>query len=276
MDTSVRERFARLAALPDDERIDLATGALLIAAEGRPEVDPAHYLARIDAIAEQARAALAGAGSDVERVARLNELLFERLRFTGNRYQYDDVRNSFLDQVIERRTGIPITLSVLYMEVARRSGVPIEGVGFPGHFLVKLAGPRELIVDCFHGEVIGEEECAERLRQVYGADARFDRRYLAPAGWREILARMLRNLKTIHAAQRDWMQALACSDRILLLLPDDPAELRDRGLFWEQLECFAAARADLERFVALAGAGPAVEAVRENLERVRQAALRIH
>jgi regulator of sirC expression with transglutaminase-like and TPR domain len=272
----VRERFAELAGLPD-EAIDLAEVALLIAAEAAPSLDVAHYLGELDALAEEARPRLVGAASGAGRVVRLNEFLFEEKRFYGNVSAYGDVRNSFLNEVLERRTGIPITLAVVYMEVARRIGLRIDGVGFPGHFLCKHVGEDEIIIDAFYGQILSEADCAERLREVMGSQARFDRRYLATARKKEILARILRNLKQIYLDAKDYETALACSQRVLLLLPDEPLELRDRGLLYQQLECFGPALADLERFLELVGdRGPAAEAVRPQLDRLRRQAAHIH
>jgi regulator of sirC expression with transglutaminase-like and TPR domain len=272
----VRARFAELAGLPD-EAIDLAEGALLIAAEAAPSLDVAHYLSELDALAEEARPKLVGATSGAGRVVRLNEFLFEEKRFYGNVTAYRDVRNSFLNEVLERRTGIPITLSIVYMEVARRLGLRVEGVGFPGHFLCKHVDENEIVIDAFYGQILSEEDCAERLREVMGTDARFDRHYLAAARKKEILARILRNLKQLYVDAHEYECALACSERILLLLPDEPLELRDRGLLYEQLECFGPALADLERFLELVGdRGPAAEAVRPRLERIRRQVAQIH
>lgn len=269
-----RARFTRIAAL-DDAEIPLGEAALCIAAEARPDLDAAYYLRELEQIAERARPSLSEATSTSQSVERLNEALFGVERFRGNEDEYHDPRNSFLDEVLDRRTGIPITLSVVYIEVARRLGLDAVGVGFPGHFLAKVCCPEgDVLVDPFMGSMIDRSACEVRLRQMYGDDARLDPRMLAPATHREILCRMLRNLKQIYLGAQSWDETLACCERLLLLLPDDPAELRDRGLVLRQLECFRAAAVDLERFLSLAPQDPtrgAIERVLADLEpRLRQ------
>src|SRR5262245_46299178 len=150
---SVRDRFAELVGGADDA-IDLAEAALLIAAESYPGLDVARYVAALDALASEAEPAVRGAGSDPERVRRLVQCLAVERRFRGNQNDYYDRRNSFLNEVLERRTGIPITLAVVYMEVARRLGLLVLGVGFPGHFLAKHPGASELIIDPFFGQIL--------------------------------------------------------------------------------------------------------------------------
>jgi regulator of sirC expression with transglutaminase-like and TPR domain len=273
-DADPRERFAELAALPDDA-IDVALGAFLIAAEGRPEVDVAAGLAALDALASDARPRLAGATSLRARVEALNRFLFAERGFRGNRAHYDEPENSFLDCVVARRTGIPITLAIVYVEVGRRLGLPLAGVGFPGHFLAKTTGPEEIVIDAFFGRVLEHADCADLLRAQAGAGARFDPRLLRAATPREVLARMLGNLKQLWLRSEAWLPALGAIERILLLYPDSPAELRDRGLVWQRLECFGAALRDLERFLALAPEDPTAPAVREALPPLRGRVARI-
>lgn len=268
----VRNRFARLAARPD-HRIDLAEAALLIAQEEYPDLCIDTYLGRLDELAAQAREWVHPTMSAEVQIERLNHFLFVESGFVGNNDRYYDVRNSYLNEVIDRRTGIPITLSVVYCEVARRLGLPVHGISFPGHFLVKYAGDTEIIVDAFFGAVIDQAECARRLAGIYGPATRFEKRYLRPASPREILVRMLSNLKQIYVETNDAMRALACVERILLLTPDQPTELRDRGILYQRLECFAAALRDLERYLSLTPEDGAADAIREILpELQRQAA----
>jgi regulator of sirC expression with transglutaminase-like and TPR domain len=269
-----RARFEALAALPD-EAIDLALGALLIAAEACPDLDVAAYLARLDALAAHAGREVPAAAPPRERVLALNRFLFEAQGFRGNRTHYDDPRNSYLNEVLERRTGLPITLCVLYVEVARRIALPVHGVGFPGHFLARLEGT-ELVIDAFGARVLAPPDCAALLRQVAGPDAAFDARLLAPTPSREILARMLRNLKQHWWRQHAFESALACCDRILLLLPDLAEEWRDRGLVWRELECFGPAARDLERALALAPDAPWGRAVATELGALRRRAAALH
>src|SRR5207302_9868357 len=183
---------------------------LMIARVEYPRLDAGPYLGRLDALGREARRRVAAApivpGSapprvDPDRYARvmaLNEYLFKELRFVGNEVQYEDPRNSFLNEVLDRRTGIPITLALLYMEVARRAGLHVEGINFPGHFLLRCPARRglpfseDLIIDAFHGgALLSEEACRELLRQHAGEDAVFDAQLLVRATKPQILARML-------------------------------------------------------------------------------------
>ena len=271
-----RDAFAEILRAPD-ERIDLARCALLIAAEEYPALDIARYLARLDELAREVAPRLGQARTAAERVAVLNRFLFAERGFTGNREHYEDPRNSFLNEVLDRCAGIPITLSLVYIEVARRAGVEVDGVGFPGHFLVKHGTEDLIIVDAFFGTVLTHEECQIRLAAVLGAAAQLrPELHLRKAGAREILVRLLGNLKVLYVRSADFGRALACCERILLVAPDTPHELRDRGLVYEKLECFGAAAADLERFLELAPDDESTAAVRERLASLRPRLRQLH
>ncbi len=273
---NARDAFADGLRAPD-ERIDLARSALLIAAEEYPGLDVTRYLARLDELAREVAPRLNVARTASERVAVLNRFLFGEQKFFGNREHYEDPRNSFLNEVLDRCTGIPITLALVYMEVARRAGVDAEGVGFPGHFLVKHGKQDGIVVDAFFGTVLTREECQSRLAAVLGAGARLEPAFhLRAATPREILVRLLGNLKAIYVRSEDFGRALACCERILLVVPDAPLELRDRGLFYERLECFGAAAADFERFLALAPDDDAAPAVRERLNSLHPRLRQLH
>jgi len=275
MSLDARARFVELARLPD-EQIDLATAALLIAAEAYPHLDIDVYLGRLDDLAQEGRSGLDGARTDAERVSALTRFLAVEKGFIGNQDDYYDRRNSFLHEVIDRRTGIPITLALVYTEVGRRLGLPIRGVGFPGHFLAKVESRPEIIIDPFFGTVLSESQCHERLKEALGKDAPFDRRYLRAATTREILVRMLNNLKHIHLDAKELELALSCCERILLLTPDNVFELRDRGLLYLQLECYGAAGADLERFLQLAPENEHADTIRQSLIEIRRHNIQFH
>ncbi len=259
-----REQFLRIARLPDAS-IDLAEAALWVAAEQYEGLDVPAYLARLAEFAERARPSVSSADSLEQSIAALNRFLYDEQSFRGNRSDYYDARNSFLNEVIDRRTGIPITLAVVYLSVAARLGLPVHGVGFPGHFLVRCAAPDEILIDPFEGKLLTRAECEARWLATLGADTPFDARSLEPAPARQTLARLIGNLKQIFLAQQDWPRALACVERILVLSPDAPLELRDRGLLYARLECFAAATADLQHFLALAPDDPTAAGVRQQL-----------
>jgi regulator of sirC expression with transglutaminase-like and TPR domain len=257
-----RAHFAELIELPEEE-IPLAEAALWIAAEERPHVDVASCLLELEALADRARSRVDAALTGAERVARLNHSLFVDEGFRGNRDDYADPQNSFLDTVLDRRTGIPITLSLVYVEVARRIGLDAWGIGFPGHFLAKVRTPgEEIIVDPFYGCTLSLEGCEERLIQVAGEGARLDPEMLRGARTREILQRILTNLKLLYVSHHEYEAALGCSERILMLVPDDPVELRDRGLVYRELECFGAALDDLQSFLERAPHHASVATVR--------------
>lgn len=274
----VRERFERLAAQPE-ERMDLAEGALLIAAEEQPGVDVHAGLAALDALAERAAAGLPATGTVRQRLEALCDFLARQEGFQGNEADYYDPRNSYLDQVLARRVGIPITLALVYMEVGRRLGLAFEGVNFPGHFLVRYAeadAPEALYLDPFTGTVLTQDDCAVLLQRLAGAGTVLEEEHLRTATPRALLRRMLNNLKQIRLQQGDDRAALACSERMLLLVPDEPLELRERGLLFFRLECYAEAVADLERFLALVNHPDAERTVQPQLEQARQRSQRLN
>lgn len=252
--------FLRVATSPDP---DLAVPGLVIARIEYPRLDPAPYLAQLDRMGAEVGDRLARAGrlSPLDRLGVLNAYLFGELGFSGNRERYDDPRNSFLNQVLERRTGIPISLAVVYIEVARRAGVPVQGVSFPGHFLLRAplgrrrsggTRPAVAILDPFHrGAVLSERDCRRLLREQVGEEAVFDRRLLAPATKLEILTRMLVNLKRTYVRYRSFPQAYAVTELLLALDPSAATELRDRGLLAYHLNDYAAALRDLEAYLRL-------------------------
>ncbi len=273
-ETDTREQFREAVAGPL-QTADLARVALLIAAESYPGLDVAQYLQRIDALAEEAKGRLEGT-DDAMRVGRLIEFLGRERGFTGNQDDYYDLRNSYLNEVLDRRTGIPITLALLYVEVGRQVGLDIQGISFPGHFLAVHRGSTPTIIDPFFGTALDEAACTERLRATMGPDAEIDERMLEVASPQQILIRMLSNLKLIHLRARDFAAALSCSERILLIHPDLANEIRDRAALYLQLECFDAARADLERFLEIAPQHESAELVRNELVKLRQSGPILH
>jgi regulator of sirC expression with transglutaminase-like and TPR domain len=249
-DSPARARFAELVARPV---IPLAEAALAVAAEEYPGLDAAGHLATLDALAAAVSGRLPRPHTTADTLRALRAVLFEEAGFRGNAESYYDPRNSFLNEVLERKLGIPITLSIVYIEVARRAGLAVEGVGFPGHFLVRCdVGQRPVFIDPFHGgEVLPADDCLARLR---GRGLEVDPRHLEPVGPRAILSRLLHNLKRIYVEASDDVRALWVVDRLLLLSPDDAAERRDHGLVCARLGNVAAARRDLEAYLAAAPA----------------------
>jgi regulator of sirC expression with transglutaminase-like and TPR domain len=243
----------------------LAPAALAIAGVEYPNLDTAVPLATLDDLGARASARLDSVrGSLPDRVRALNEFFYDDCGFTGNRQRYDDPRNSFLNEVLERRTGLPITLAIVYIEVARRAGVRVQGVSFPGHFLMRIpveaAGDRpagdDLILDPFHGgALLSEFDCRQILREHVGDEAAFSPALLAPATRLAVIARMLVNLKRLYVRMRSFPQARFVSSLLLAVDPSAIAELRDRGLLAYHLQDFAAALRDLEEYLRLAPKG---------------------
>lgn len=261
MDPRLVDEFLRSASSPDDS---VAPSALLAARVAYPTLDPERWLATLDALGEKARQHVElGVGGRPSRRMRLrivSEFFFGQLGFAGNREHYEDPRNSFLNDVIERRTGIPITLAVVFIEVARRAGLVMEGVNFPGHFLMRCpaepgdSGDTEsLIVDPFHGgAILSDADCARLLRTHVGVDV-LDSSMLQRAGKRAILLRMLLNLKRAYVRIRAFRMAHDVSDLVVALEPTSLVELRDRGLLASHLQEYGSALRDLEAFLKLSG-----------------------
>lgn len=266
-----RAQFALQVARTDDE-LELDRAALLIAAEEYPHLELAPYLAQLEDIAAQARSHDNTQASPITRLLRLNDLLFDELGFCGNLGNYFDARNSFLSDVLERRTGIPITLSVVYMEVARRVGLRVLGVGMPGHFLVKYQDEgNEILLDPFHGgRLLAEEDCFEMVLQMYQGRIVFERSFLNAVSKKQILMRMLQNLKGIYARAADHHKTLSVIERALLITPEALNEVRDRGLVNAALGQINPALADLESYLRRAHEAKDAEAIKEKITQLKQ------
>jgi regulator of sirC expression with transglutaminase-like and TPR domain len=260
---TTRTLAEQLAAAADRPGPDLAAPAFLVARLEYRHLDPGPYLDRLeqwgDAASHRVAADLGHDAPLAARVDVLNKYLFSELGFSGNRQQYEDPRNSCLNEVLDRRTGIPITLSLVYIEVARRAGVRAEGVNFPGHFLVRVLDdlhtddPGEgLIIDPFHGgAILNEHDCRLLLHRHMGDEAAWAPELLARATRRQILVRMLLNLKRLYVKWRSFPQARVITDLLLTLSPSAVTELRDRGLLAYHMNDFPAALRDLEEYLKL-------------------------
>jgi regulator of sirC expression with transglutaminase-like and TPR domain len=271
-------REFRQAADRPEEQIDLGRAALTIALPDYPKLEISACLARIDRFAEEVTAQC-GAGADGLRlIAALNYVLFSRHGFRGNRDDYYDPKNSFLNELIERKTGIPITLSVLYMEVARRIGLGVDGVGFPGHFLVKaVCADDEVVIDPYdRGEIRSREDLQALLKQMYGGKVDFQSDFLAAVSKKQILKRMLNNLKVIYVRTNDLVKTLAVLDRLLILDPASAEDLRDRGVIYSRLECFGQAKEDFENYLRLAPDAPDASEVRAQIVELARRVVLIH
>ncbi|HEX5037571.1 MAG TPA: transglutaminase-like domain-containing protein [bacterium] len=235
----------------DIETIPLEEIAFALVREKYPDFDASLYRARIDEFARRADQRVNGVLGAYSIIQSLGHYLFDEEGFRGNTGDYYNPANSFLNDVLDTRQGIPITLSILYIAIGRRIGLNVRGVSFPGHFLVRYESEDGvLFIDPYHkGKILTETECRERLQEMYGNDLPYHNAFLEPAGHREVLLRMLTNLKLIAFMQRDYPMALQLLNRILLFKPEGPFELKERGLVEYQLECFAPALKDLETYL---------------------------
>lgn len=236
----------------DDERIDLAKAALTFARIEYPELDPAIYLRQIDELGKRANKKVTETGDPTESVAAVNEVLFVEEMFRGNTADYYNPLNSFLNDVLDRRLGIPITLSLLYMEVGRRIGFPMFGVGMPGHFLLKhydVAG-RSTLIDVFEGgRIVTEDDCQKKLNAIWDGQLVLQPQFLLPVTRRQMLTRMLNNLKTIYLSQRNFRKALQIVDLVLVSYPRSPEDVKQRAVLRYNLDDYRGALADFEEYV---------------------------
>src|SRR3990172_4744203 len=267
----VRQAFAECVRLPDAE-LDLAEAALLMAEEEYPALDRLRYLELLDELADAARAKMGGETDPYARVNVLSEYLFDEEKFAGNEREYYDPRNSFLNEVLDRRLGIPITLSLVYIEVGGRLGMEIVGVGMPAHFLVKYLGERdEIVVDAFRrGIIMSADDCRELLRRVTGDLIPVTTGDLPVLGKKEMLNRMLINLKGIYLAGKDYPRSLAAVERMLLVNPKQPEEVRDRGLIKYRLGELTEAIFDLETYLNANPEAPDADAMERQVREMRR------
>jgi len=267
--TLARDLFREMVSRPP-EQMDLAAAALLIALDEYPELNVSEYLERIDLLAERTSAQLHSDAAErpMEAIESINYQLFEIEGFRGNQEDYYDPRNSFLNDVLDRKTGIPITLSVLYMEVGRRIGLKVEGVGMPGHFIVKCKhNGEEIFIDAFErGEILLEEGCEQKLTQLHGKDFQFNRSCLGAVNHSQILTRMLHNLKAIYWNQQNYAKAIGVIEKLLLINPTAAAEIRDRGFAHYQLNHLSPAIRDWSRYLELRPGAPDAAEVSKSLK----------
>jgi regulator of sirC expression with transglutaminase-like and TPR domain len=277
----VNAQLERFAEFVSREQFNLAEASLMLAQDIYPQVDIPAYLARLDEIALAIKKRVASDAFAEQKVRALNYYLFNEMRFSGNIDDYYDPRNNYLNEVMERRVGIPITLSILYLEIGKRLGLNLKGVSFPGHFLVKLAVKRgQLVLDPFTGgEAQSESDLRQRLAQVLPSEkaeqVQLDP-YLEPATPRQIVARVLRNLKNIYMQAGKLEQTLAVMHRMLLVIPESAEELRDRGLVYQQLECFRPALSDLQNYLRRHPQAPDAADIHGKIVELRQAAARMN
>lgn len=273
---------ARLREILDApaDKVCLAEAALQIAQGEYPALDPDLCLGQIEAWADRIRTGLRAGAGVPEVIGAMNFLLFQELGFRADTDNYYDPRNSFFNDVLERRRGIPITLSILYIAVGRRLGLDLKGVSFPGHFLVKC--PVEggvVVIDPYYGGItLSLEDLQKRLREFRGGEVSraIVSELLVAATPREVVVRMLRNLKGNYLREQHFTQALSTIHWIIALVPAETDELRDRGLVFQELECFRAALTDFESYLRVSPAAPDADAIRGRVVEMRKAAARLN
>ena len=275
-----KDLVASLTAASNAPGTGLAQAALAIARLEYPRLDVEAYLAKLDGMGDLARRAIqrhaeaTGDTSTLSCIQAMNDYLFEELHFVGNRDSYEDPRNSCLNEVLDRRTGIPITLSVVYMEIARRAGLRIDGINFPGHFLVRCPevgsrGSSGLIIDPFHaGALLSEHDCRLLLQRHVGTEVAFNKSLLAPTTRLQIIVRMLLNLKRIYVHMRSFPQAREVTEMLLALSPSALSELRDRGLLAYHLNDLSGALRDLQTYLKLSSMSDLDDEERQEHEQI--------
>jgi regulator of sirC expression with transglutaminase-like and TPR domain len=256
MVTPLAIEFAALVSPEiEDEQIDLLTSALTIAKLEYPELEVSQYRERVTTLADRVKERASRSTDSLEILGVINEVLYGDEGFRGNVSDYYDPKNSFFNDVLDRKLGIPITLSVLYMEVARRAGVPVFGVGMPGHFLLKFyeIDGRELFLDAYNsGRLLSPEDCQEKLTEIYNGQIPLDAKFLTPVGKRQILTRMLNNLRSIYMTNRLLKKALAVIDLILVIYPRSSDDVKQRAMLRYQLGFLHGAADELDEYVKMA------------------------
>jgi regulator of sirC expression with transglutaminase-like and TPR domain len=261
-----------------EDQIDLSRAALAIAMQEYPDLNIEDCLSQLDGFGQAVERRLGEERNPYRTIAALNTVLFKEIGFEGNRAEYYDPKNSFLNDVIARKKGIPISLSLLYMEVARRIGLSLSGVGFPGHFLVKYQdADDEIVIDVFNkGEILAREDLEQLLPQLYRGQVSYQSGFLAALGKRDILRRMLNNLKLIYLQQDQPLKALPVLDQLIILDPSSVSEIRDRGLLYMKLECYVQAMEDLESYLRLAPDTDDAAMIKAQIESIKHRSVQIH
>lgn len=265
------------ANLPDSE-LELATGALLIAKSDYPELDVADYQQRLDAMADAIRQNLQGTALPEHHIAEMNRYLFEEQKFQGNNKDYYALSNNFLNVVLDRKMGLPITLSVLYIEVGKRAGLPLAGVNFPGHFLVKYKSEHlDVFIDAFDsGKFMSENALEAKLQETFGQPINLQPSMLTEATHREILVRILRNLMHAYTRLERHDAALQAAQRITWFLPNSAGALRQFGYMLYRNNAYGDAISVFERCLEIEDNPVEVAAIERNIRVLRQLLARLN
>ena len=271
---ALAQAFAALVGQEvEDDRIDLVRAALIIAQTEYPSLNVDAYCARIEGLARRVKQLVPDLGDPAESIAALNRSLFEEEGFRGNAEDYYDPRNSFLNDVLDRKLGIPITLAVVYMEVARRAGFPLVGVGMPGHFLLKhydVEG-QEILIDPFNrGRILTAQDCQRALDKIYDGQMPLQPEFLMAVSRRQVLVRMLNNLKSIYLSTRNFRKALPIVDLILAIYPRSPEDVKQRAMLRWSLGQARGALADLEDYLKMSPEASDADEIRQTAASLRR------
>jgi len=257
----------------EDEHVDLLRAALTLARIEDPQLDIERYVRRVEELAQRAKAKIQDPDEPTHLIAALNEVLFQEEMFRGNTVDYYDPHNSFLHDVFDRRLGIPISLALIYMEVGRRIGFPLVGVGMPGHFLLKhydIDG-RSILIDAFErGSIVTEEDCRQKLNDIYSGQLALQPEFLLPVTRRQMLTRMLNNLRSIYISQRDFRRALQVVDLILVIYPRSPEDVKQRAKLRYNFNDYRGALNDFEEYVKMSPDASDAEEIRQTALSLRR------
>ena len=257
----------------EDERVDLLRAALTFARMEDPALDMEHYAHRVDQLSARVAAKIQDLDDSAQIIAALNEVLFQEEMFRGNSVDYYSPRNSFLHDVLDRRLGIPITLALVYMEVARRVGFQLFGVGMPGHFLLRHydVDGRAILIDAFErGSIVTEDDCRQKLDTIYSGQVALQPEFLLPVTRRQMLTRMLNNLRSIYLSQRDFRHAVQVVDLILVIYPRSPEDMKQRAVLRYNLNDYRGALSDFEEYVKMSPEASDAEEIRQTALSLRR------
>lgn len=272
--TDVIESFAGLVRPEiEDERIDLLRAALSFARIEYPHLNSESYVSRVDELAARVVKRITEPGDPAQSIVALNHVLFQEEMFRGNRVDYSNPQNSFFNDVLDRRLGIPITLALLYMEVGRRVGFPLFGVGMPGHFLLKHydTSGRSVLIDAFdRGMILTEEDCQKKLNEIYSGQLVLKHEFLLPVTRRQMLTRMLNNLKVTYLERRDFRRAVQIVDLLLVIYPRSPEDVKHRAVLRYNLDDFRGALEDFEQYVKMSPEASDTEEIRQTALSLRR------
>ncbi len=256
-----------------DEHVDLLRAALTFARIEDPRVDVESYVRQVEELSRRVAARINDSDDPAQSIAALNEVLFKEEMFRGNSVDYYNPRNSFLNDVLDRRLGVPITLALVYMEVARRAGFPLFGVGLPGHFLLKHydVDGRSILIDAFdRGSVVTEEDCRQKLNTIYAGKIALQPEFLLPVTRRQMLTRMLSNLRAVYLSRRDFRRAVQVVDLVLVIYPRSPEDVKQRAVLRYNLDDYRGALADFDEYVKMSPDASDVEEIKQTALSLRR------